>query len=211
MNLSRLKRPLPPPDLTSTARSPLQEKFVPDAALSKWLFNHFIAPDGQLFRVEHKHLKFAQIGCVWTNAPLKLKGNAIAATAEMPSVQGNAWARARFSQQLREWFGVEPDFLLTFYAPECAKRDDASFCALCRHELLHCGQKRDREGALRFDKDGLPCFCIRGHDVEEFNAVVEDFGVSCCGERAIEFARLARRSPLIAPARIALACGRCLK
>ena len=211
MNLERLNRPLPPEELRRVARRSSLEVFEPCELLANWIGANFIEPTGPLFRAEHKHLKRARIGCLWTNTPLKIKQQAVAATAEMPSAQGNTWARARFKQQLREWFGFEPDFLLTFYAPSCHERDDAAFCALVRHELLHCAQKRTSEGELAFDRDGKPVFVMRGHDVEEFVAVAEDFGVDCCAGLSAAFVRAAMNPPKIARAKIALACGHCLK
>jgi hypothetical protein len=66
---------------------------------------------------------------------------------------GNAWKRGRAEQQLRDWFEADIDFLLTFYAPECARLDDRSFCALVEHELYHCAQERDQYGAPKFDRE----------------------------------------------------------
>lgn len=211
MNLASLKRPLPPEELVRAARRSSAQVFEPCELLSNWIGAHFIEPDGALFRAEHRHLKRARLGCLWTNTPLSMKGQDVAATAEMPSAQGNAWARARFKQQLREWFGFEPDFLLTFYAPNCHERGDAEFCALVRHELLHCAQKRNSEGELAFDRDGKPLFTMRGHDVEEFVPVMEDFGVDCGAGMSAAFVRAALHPPKIARAKIALACGACLK
>lgn len=201
---------MPPESLCYEARGRL-ERFEPDPKLEAWIRAHFIEPDGALFRAEHKHLARALIGCLWTNVPLSKQQMDVAATAEMPSAQGNRWARARFNQQLRQWFGIEPHFLITFFAPESSERDDASFCALVRHELMHCGQKRTREGAPAFNKDGLPIFAMRGHDVEEHVAVIEDFGVYAAAGRSVEFYEAAKRAPKVAPARIAIACGTCLK
>jgi hypothetical protein len=165
----------------------------------------FIADDGALTNVEHAHLQQAHIGVLWTNVPNGRHMRAILGQAEMPMARGGKWAIARHDQQIRAWFGAVPDFLITLDAPFMADADDPSVCALVEHGLLHCAQARDVYGAPRFTKDGRPIFALRGHDVEQFTAIVERYGSDATG--ASEFVRAANAGPTIATARIAGACG----
>ncbi|MDV6320963.1 putative metallopeptidase, partial [Chromohalobacter sp. HP20-39] len=80
-------------------------------------------------------------------------------------------------QQLAEWFGRVPAWLITLDAEYCANCSDAEFCALVEHELYHIGQETDAFGAPAFTKDGLPKLFLRGHDVEEFVGVVRRYGI----------------------------------
>lgn len=118
------------------------------------------------------------------------------------------WAKARAEQQVREWFGFIPDFILTFSAPYATHASDAEFCALVEHELYHCGQERDEWDAPKFRKSGLPAFTMRGHDVEEFVGVVRRYGADASGVR--DLVEAASHEPLIARASIAQACGTCM-
>lgn len=208
--LTKTKRPTPPEELQEEGYSG-NFCFEPAKDLSAWIYREFIEPSGRLYREEHHHLGERRVACLWTNVPLRQKGKPLAATAEIPAAQGNKWAQARAKQQLREWFGAEPDFLLTFYAPDSALRDDAEFCALVRHELLHCDRRRDADGYVKFNKDGETTPAIIGHDVEEFVAVVEDFGIDCAAGRAREFVAAANKAPKVARAKIGAACGVCLR
>jgi hypothetical protein len=118
------------------------------------------------------------------------------------------WQKARAEQQIVEWFDHVPDFVLTFDAGYAESCNDAHFCALIEHELYHCGQERDEFGMPRFKKStGLPAFCIRGHDIEEFVGVVRRYGPDASGVRAMIEA--AAEGPTIAAADIGFACGTC--
>ena len=121
--------------------------------------------------------------------------HAVAGQAEIPRAQGNRWAKARHDQQLRDWFGAVPDFLLTSDPAYAAAASDRAFCALVEHELLHCGQERDGFGAPKFRQDGSPAFGIRGHDVEEFVAIVRRYGARAAAGRTAELIEAARAAP----------------
>src|ERR1700704_5355662 len=66
-----------------------------------------------------------------------------------PAAMGK-WARARAALQVWEWFRAIPDFILTFDASYASICSDAQWCALCEHELSHCGVERDAFGAPKF-------------------------------------------------------------
>ncbi|MFT0533259.1 putative metallopeptidase [Castellaniella hirudinis] len=69
-------------------------------------------------------------------------------------IRVDGWQTARQEQQLIEWFGHVPDFLITLAADYCAQCSDAEFCA------------------PKFTKDGMPRLALRGHDVEKFIGAV---------------------------------------
>lgn len=188
---------------------------VPDPELAAWIRDAYYTEGGPFFTHEHAHLGHATLGCLWTNAPNSSKGRRIVGLAEMPERslgRGGKWSKARQEQQLREWFGCVPNFVLTFdalYADSC---DDASFCALVDHELCHCAQAVDEFGAPKFNREtGLPVFTMRGHDVEEFVSVVRRWGIQAAGEAATDLVIAAAQKPEIAPAKIAQGCGICAR
>lgn len=197
-------RPYPPDECGED----VPECFLPAPDFAEWIRDTFINGSGPLASDEHAHLADASIGVLWTNAINVTKMRVVLATAEIPGIQAGGWRRARHEFQLRQWFDVVPDFLLTFSAPDCARLDDRAFCALVMHELLHCAQAEDQYGSPKFNQEtGLPIFAIRGHDVEEFTSVVRFFGVTSPEVRDLVDA--AKRAPLFAGESIAIACGTC--
>jgi len=201
-------RPLPPPDLLEVSVANI-DRFIASPDLTEWFSKTFIDDGGDLTNEDHAHLRQASIGALWTTAANSRQGRAVVGQAEMGSPRAmGRWAKARAEQQVREWFGHIPDFILTFSAPYAAQATDAEFCALVEHELYHCGQERDEWGAPKFRKSGLPAFTMRGHDVEEFVGVVRRYGADASGVR--DLVEAASHEPLIGRASIAQACGTCL-
>jgi hypothetical protein len=198
-------RPVPPAELLNGP-----ERFEPAPALRDWIFDTFIAEDGELANQDHAHLAEAEIGVLWTNVDNSRNMRTVIGQCElMPPMAMGKWQRARAIQQIEDWFGDVPDFLITISAPAAATMDDASFCALIEHELYHAGQKRDQYGAPKFTEDGRPSFAIRGHDVQEFIGVVARYGA--VDPEVAAFVAAANRAPLIGGASISSACGTCLR
>lgn len=94
--------------------------------------------------------------------------------AHLPTVQGRL--KGVFNWALREVLGFDPDFIVTLDEQYWQASTPRAREILVYHELCHCAQKRDRDGELRWTEDGLPVWGIVGHDVEEFEAVVERYG-----------------------------------
>lgn len=201
-------RPLPPHDLFGIDAASY-DRFVPAPDLTEWLMDTFINEGAGLENEDHAHLRFATLGVLWTNATNARQGRAVIGQAEpgAPRAMGR-WAKGRAEQQVIEWFGEIPDFVLTFSAQYAAEASDDEFCALVEHELYHCGQERDAFGAPKFRKSGLPAFTMRGHDVEEFVGVVRRYGADASGVR--DLVEAASHEPLIARVSIAQACGTCM-
>lgn len=186
----------------------MPETFAADARFAEWIRDTFIAASGPLANEEHTHLMDARLGVLWTNAINQRQQRLVLATAEIPVAMGGGWKRSRHDYQLRQWFDIEPHFLLTFSAPDCARLDDRAFCALVEHELYHCAQAQDQFGGPRFNQQtGEPIFTMRGHDIEEFTGVVARYGTTSPDVRRLVDA--ANRAPLIAGQPIAIACGTC--
>lgn len=198
-------RPMPRvEELTSEIGRPM---FVADQSLASWVRHVFIRTGGTLENPEHAHLEHAQLGFLWTNVPNRAKQRWVVGTAELPEIQGGAWKRGRYEQQLRDWFGgSEPDLLITLYAPAIARYSDTDFCAILEHELYHCAQATTDIGAPRFHRDGSPIYAIKGHDVEEFVGVVRRYGARGDTRALVD---AASRLPSVGEASILAACGTC--
>lgn len=204
-------RPRPPADLIALTGRNL---FEPAPEISEWIDLEYLAEKGCLFTSEHEHLIDAEIACLWTNAENSRHQRRIVGQAEVPPgpPSGGKWARARKEFQLEEWFGGIPDFLLTFDALYANEIDDVTFCSLVDHELFHCAQDTDDFGMPKFNKvTGVASYCIRGHDVEEFVGVVRRFGIEAAAGEAVDFVMAAAKPPEIGQAKLAQACGTCLR
>lgn len=205
-----LHRPRPPAELVSIDGLTAPDTFVPAPELLDWIRSAYVDPDGPLYSPDHAHLEHAHIGVLWTTAENTRQGRRIVGQAEMPgrANKGGKWQKARAEQQLREWFEVEPDFLLTFdavYADEC---DDRAWCCLVEHEIRHCAQAEDEFGMPRFDKvTGQPVFTLRGHDIEAHIRDVARYGAEALGDEAVDFVIAAASHPEITDTQIAMACG----
>jgi hypothetical protein len=125
-------------------------------------------------------------------------------------IRAGGWQKARQEQQLYEWFGRVPAFLITLdaqYARDCG---DLEWCALVEHELYHVGHRLDEFGEPAFTKDGLPKLGIRGHDVEEFTGIVRRYGIGAAAGDTAKLVAAAQRPAEIGQVAIAQACGTCM-
>ena len=198
-------RPKPPREIFED----IQGLFRPAPDVVDWMFDHIIRPSGKLHNPDHHHLLDASIGVLWTSCANTRQGRVVLGQAEMPAFRCGAWQKGRQEQQMREWFGIIPDFVITLDAYYCDGVDDVSFCALVEHELYHCAQALDEFGVPKFSKDtGLPKFAIKGHDVEEFVGVVRRYGVT--SESVADLIIAASKAPEVAKIDIARACGTCM-
>lgn len=199
-------RPYPPDECGDE----MPETFLPAPTFAEWIRDTFIAASGPLANEGHEHLIDARIGVLWTNAINQRHQRLVLATAEIPVAMGGGWKRARHDYQLRQWFDAEPDFLLTFSAPDCARLDDRAFCALVDHELRHCAQAEDAHGSPRFNQQtGAPIFALRGHDSEEFIGTARLFGRAALGKGTRDLIDAANLTPLFQGDAIDIACGTC--
>lgn len=198
----RSTRPAPPATL-----QPIND-FAPDQhGLGGWVRTMFIEPDGPLHNPRHEHLRDASIGWLWTTAEQTDRLRFVAGECQLVQPQQKKWGSARTHWQWRSWFGLAPDFVITISAPAAEVLDDWAFCALIEHELCHAAQDIGLDGEPRFDREGRPLFRVAGHDVEQFNDVVERYGAIASGvDRMVG---LANAGPIFGQAQMAAACGTC--
>lgn len=201
----RTSRPIPPPQVDEVAH----DCFLPAPDVLAWIRTTFLTDGSALYNPDHLHLAEADIGVLWTNTVNRRQMRYVVATAEDPNpTGGGVWKNGRAKQQLTEWFGDVPDFLITLYAPGLALIDDRSFCAIIEHELYHCGHATNEFDSPKYHNDGSPVFGIRGHDVEEFMGVAARYGLTQDLQQLIAHAA---QQPKIPDRLIAGVCGTCLK
>ncbi|MCD0496922.1 hypothetical protein LP085_08700 [Achromobacter sp. MY14] len=182
--------------------------FCPAPELLAWVERVILSEGGALYNPDHAHLVDADLAFLWAPNAFEKAGRVVLGQAEQVMFRAGGWQKARQEQQMVEWFGRVPAFLITLAADYCADCSDADFCALVEHELYHIGQRRDEFGAPAFDKEGRPKLRIVGHDAEEFVGVVARYGPSSDVRRLVAAAGAA---PAVPRLDIAWACGCCLK
>jgi len=128
---------------------------------------------------EFEHLRAGEARVVYLMRvdPVIKAGRQVLGTCYLPTVQGSL--KPLFDWLLADRFGNDPpiDFLIVLDTEYWQPASELKGEILVYHELMHCGQAVDKHGADRFDPvTGQPIWCIRGHDVEEFVAVVERYG-----------------------------------
>ena len=185
--------------------------YIPDQRIFDFVKVQFLDEKSPLFNPDHAHLAEATVGFIWTNQPNTSKGMFILGAAEQPIFRCGKWQKGRQEQQITEWFGTIPDFLITLNAHYCMECNDTDFMMLLEHELYHCAQAIDNYGMPKFNRDtGMPDFTIRGHDVEEFIGVVARYGTGHPDGNLAKLVSASRGTPLIDGRTIAQCCGTCL-
>ncbi|ENR4934611.1 putative metallopeptidase [Klebsiella quasipneumoniae subsp. similipneumoniae] len=206
MSDSELQRPVPPASLLNDFRP--YTRLIPAPEIGEWIQNNILSADGYLHNPDHGHLIDADICFLWAANGFTKKGRVVLGQAESVMMRAGGWQKARMEQQMYEWFGRIPKFIITLAADYCEQCNDLEFCALVEHELYHISQATDDYGAPKFNKEtGMPVLKLRGHDVEEFVGVVRRYGAS---KDVQEMVDAANRPAEVAHIDVARACGTCM-
>jgi len=200
-----MDRPYPPTSLLD--HSDFGIRLTPSPEVWEWLQAEILADTGSIHNEDHAHLIDADIRVMWASAAFSKKGRTVVGQAEQVAFRAGGWQKARMEQQMLDWFGDVPTYIITLAADYCAQCSDADFCALVEHELYHIAQAKDQYGAPKFTQEGLPKLEMRGHDVEEFVGVVRRYGASPDVQELVDAANNAAE---VGKLNISRACGTCL-
>lgn len=127
----------------SRPRPEALQSFLPAPELLAWVESMILGKDGALHNPDHAHLLDADLAFLWAPAAFEKAGRMVLGQAEQVMFRAGGWQKARQEQQMVDWFGRVPAFLITLAADYCAVCSDAEFCALVEHELYHVGQAKD--------------------------------------------------------------------
>ncbi|NUL36627.1 putative metallopeptidase [Kosakonia sacchari] len=201
-----INRPLPSQDFVDEFSPYIRQ--IPAEGVYEWVQEQIIADAGHLHNHDHFHLAEADIAFMWASSSFAKKGRTVLGQCEKVMLRAGGWQKARMEQQLHEWFGRVPKFIITLAADYCSQCSDLEFCALVEHELYHIAQATDDFGAPKFNKEtGQPVLTLRGHDVEEFTGVVRRYGAS---REVKELVDAANAPAEVAHIDIARSCGTCM-
>lgn len=199
------QRPMPPGFLFDTEH----DIFVPAPELNTWAYRMLVESCAPFYNPEHDHLIGADVGMLWTNHEIVIRGAPRSAVAMMPQGQGSKLDRSMRGFMWRMFFRSEPTFVIIFNASDAAGASDRGFLRLCDHELTHCGEKKNRYECPDYKADGSPKFTMRAHDRECFDSEIGRWGTrSVFGDETEMVVRAATR-PEYSDIDIAEACGTC--
>ncbi|MDP9528510.1 putative metallopeptidase [Pseudomonas protegens] len=203
-----MQRPMPPASLLELAGlSDFGIRLTPAPEVWEWLQAEILADTGSIHNEDHAHLLDADIRVMWASSSFEKQGRTVLGQAEQVAFRAGGWQKARMEQQMRDWFGEVPAFIITLAADYCAECSDVDFCALVEHELYHIAQAKDQYGVPKFTQAGLPKLEMRGHDVEEFVGVVRRYGASSDVQALVD---AANNPAEVGKLNISRACGTCL-
>ncbi|MGG5223504.1 putative metallopeptidase [Pseudomonas syringae pv. coryli] len=203
-----MNRPMPPAQLLKlSSESDVFMRLMPAKDVWDWIQDDILADTGSIHNEDHAHLIDADIRVMWASSSFEKQGRRVLGQAEQVAFRAGGWQKARMEQQMRDWFGEIPDFIITLAADYCATCSDADFCALVEHELYHLAQATDQYGQPAFTKEGAPKLKLQGHDVEEFVGVVRRYGASPDVQRLVN---AANKPAEVGKLNISRACGTCL-
>lgn len=207
-------RPFPPQELIDKVEEDEAIRLAPAPDLMKWVITNFLTIGGLLHNPDHDHIAELLhdneefLACAWASSACVAKKRMVLGQCEKVMFNQGGWKKARQEQQMRDWFGFVPIYLITIDASFCEKANDSEFCALLEHELYHIGVERYSDGEIIYsDHTGLPKHYLAGHDVEEFIGVVKRWGANDSVKRLIE---VAKNPPFVSDLDISKCCGNCV-
>ncbi|EHU3345142.1 putative metallopeptidase [Acinetobacter baumannii] len=206
--------PFPPTDFIDQADEEEAIRIVPASDLKNWVVANFLTLGGPLHNPDHDHIaemlhdNEGFLASAWASTAYTRTKRMVLGQCEKVMFQQGGWKKARQEQQMRDWFGFVPIYLITIDASFCEKANDNEFCALFEHELYHIGVERDSDGEIIYsDHTGLPKHYLAGHDVEEFIGVVKRWGANDSVKRLVE---VAKNPPFVSDLDISKCCGNCV-
>jgi len=206
--------PFPPTDFIDQADEEEAIRIVPASDLKNWVVANFLTLGGPLHNPDHDHIaemlhdNEGFLASAWASTAYTRTKRMVLGQCEKVMFQQGGWKKARQEQQMRDWFGFVPVYLITIDASFCEKANDNEFCALFEHELYHIGVERDSDGEIIYsDHTGLPKHYLAGHDVEEFIGVVKRWGANDSVKRLVE---VAKNPPFVSDLDISKCCGNCV-
>ncbi|MDE5425542.1 putative metallopeptidase [Raoultella ornithinolytica] len=201
------RRPYPPVNFTGENWLPYT-RLIPATEIGEWVNEHILSEEGRIHNPDHTHLLDADVAFMWASGAFEKKGRYVLGQCEQVMLRAGGWQKARMEQQMHEWFGRIPKFIITLAADYCEQCSDLEFCVLVEHELYHIAQATDDYGAPKYNKEtGMPVLKLRGHDVEEFVGVVRRYGAS---KDVQEMVDAANRPAEVAHIDVTRACGTCM-
>ncbi|OTG83266.1 hypothetical protein B9T33_02320 [Acinetobacter sp. ANC 5054] len=207
-------RPFPPTELIDQAEEEDAIRLAPAPDLKAWVKDNYLTMGGQLHNPDHDHIaelihdNEEFLAFAWASSAAMAKKRMVLGQCEKVMFNQGGWKKARQEQQMRDWFGFVPQYLITIDAAFCEQTSDREFCRLIEHELYHIGVERDEDGEIIYsDMTGLPKHYLAGHDVEVFFGEIRQHGIDSSVQRLLD---ITKNAPFVSETSIAACCGNCV-
>lgn len=122
-------RPMPP--LSLLELSDFDVRITPAPEVWEWLQAEILADTGIIHNEDHAHLLDADIRIMWASSSFEKQGRTVLGHAEQVAFRAGGWQKARMEQQMRDWFGDVPAFIITLAAVRAVQRP---LCLADQHE-----------------------------------------------------------------------------
>lgn len=133
------RRPYPPVNFTGENWLPYT-RLIPATEIGEWVNQNILSEDGRIHNPDHAHLVDADVAFMWASGSFSKSGRIVLGQCEQVMMRAGGWQKSRMEQQMHEWFGRIPKFIITTAADYCEQCNDLEFCALVEHELYHIAQ-----------------------------------------------------------------------
>ncbi|KUQ34196.1 hypothetical protein AWI14_17985, partial [Klebsiella aerogenes] len=131
------RRPYPPINFIGADNWLPYTRLIPANEVHEWVNRQILIDTGSIYNPDHGHLLDADLCFIWASDSFAKKGRYVLGQAEQVMLRAGGWQKARMEQQMHEWFGRIPKFIITLAADYCSQCSDLEFCALVEHELYH--------------------------------------------------------------------------
>ena len=108
-----MDRPYPPAALLELSElSDFGIRLTPAPEVWEWLQAEILADTGSIHNEDHAHLLDAEIRVMWASSSFEKQGRTVLGQAEQVAFRAGGWQKARMEQQMRDWFGDVPAFIV---------------------------------------------------------------------------------------------------
>ncbi|MCF8996382.1 hypothetical protein GIV29_20025, partial [Pseudomonas carnis] len=109
-----MDRPYPPASLLElSGLSDFGIRLTPAPDVWEWLQAEILADTGTIHNEDHAHLLDADIRVMWASSSFAKQGRTVLGQAEQVAFRAGGWQKARMEQQMHDWFGDVPAFIIT--------------------------------------------------------------------------------------------------
>lgn len=116
LNDTHESRPYPPLRFIEDHQLTPYIGLVPANEVQEWMQRQIIDDAGSLFNPDHGHLADADLRFMWASSAFEKKGRHVLGQAEEVAMRAGGWQKARMEQQMHEWFGDVPKFIINMFS-----------------------------------------------------------------------------------------------